>query len=146
MKIRPMNSEDRDTVLSMAEALYGGGAVDHPIPPGNIQQSFSDAVGGSPLLRGYLLEEDGRAAGYAYVTFCYSCEAAGEVVLLEELFVKEEYRGKGLGQQFLTWLFEAFPHAVRFRLEVVRGSRAAHLYLRSGFRFISYGQMIREAL
>ena len=142
MRVRPMTPQDRDTVLPMANALYHSPAVGHPVPAAIMEHAFSDAVGEDPHLEGYVLESDGVPAGFAYLTFFYSCEVAGDVVMIEELFVKDAFRGKGLGQQFLDWLRRAYPKAVRFRLEVTRDNPAAHLYQRNGFEFIDYGQMV----
>ena len=141
MQIRPMTPADREAVLTMEEALYTS-AVEHPVPRAHMERAFSDAVGDNPHLTGWLLEEDRQPAGFAYLTFFYSCEAGGLVVMLEELFVREQLRGRGLGQQFLQWLYRQYPDAARFRLEVTRDNPAARLYARSGFSRLDYDQMI----
>ena len=141
MQIRPMTAQDRTTVLALADAFYHSSAVSHPAPAAIMEQTFADAVGQNPHLTGYLIESDGAIAGFAYLTCFYACELAGTVVMIEELFIRDEFRGKGLGQEFLTWLYDRYPDAKRFRLEVERNNRAVHLYERSGFRFIEYGQM-----
>ena len=84
------------------------------------------------------------AAGFAYLTYFYSCEAGGTVVMLEELFVKEALRGQGIGQQFFQWLYRQYPDAVRFRLEVTHGNPAARLYERNGFQRMDYDQMVYD--
>ena len=141
MQIRPMTLQDKDAVLPMVAALYQTPAVEHPAPDAIRERAFLDAVGENPHVQGFLLEENGQPAGFAYLTYFYSCEAAGNVVMLEEFFVKDSCRSKGLGRQFLDWLYAAYPDAVRFRLDITRGNPAAHLYERCGFRFLDCDQM-----
>jgi peptidyl-prolyl cis-trans isomerase SurA len=105
---------------------------------------FDDAVGPNPHLEGLLLEDEGQVVGFAYLTFFYACEVAGKVIMIEELFVKEEHRGKGYGQQFMDWLYAAYPDVVRFRLEITPENRAVHLYRRNGFVPLTYGQMVYD--
>lgn len=142
MNIRPMAEADREAVLSMARQFYSGPAVDHPAPEEIIRRTFADAVGQNPHLRGVVLCEGAQPVGFAYLTTFYSCEVAGTVVMIEELFVCEEQRGRGLGQQFMDWLYAAYPTAARFRLEITPTNRAVHLYRRNGFRDYNYGQMV----
>ena len=142
MLIRPMVFADRDSVLAMEDALYHTSAIDHPVPRTNMERAFSDAVGENPHLTGWLIEADQQPAGFAYLTFFYSCEAGGTVVMLEELFVKDELRGQGVGQKFMEWMYRQYPDAVRFRLEVTHGNPAAHLYTRNGFQLMDYDQMV----
>ncbi len=142
MQVRPMQAEDREEVLCMARQFYSGPAVDHAAPEEIMARTFADAVGPDPHLSGFVLQQDGQVVGFAYLTFFYSCEVAGQVVMIEELFVKEELRGRGLGQQFMTWLYGAYPQAARFRLEITAENPAVHLYRRNGFCDYAYGQMV----
>ena len=77
LTFRDMTLDDRDTVLPMVDAFYRSNAVDHPVPREIVERSFLAAAGNEPLLRGTLIFEEGRLAGYLYVTLCYSAEVAG---------------------------------------------------------------------
>ena len=142
MTVRPMTDADRHECIPMVLQLYDSPAVHHPVDRKILERAFDDAVGENPHICGFVLEQAGKTAGFAYLTFFYSCEVAGNVIMIEELFIKEEYRGQGLGQQFFDWLYAAYPNAVRFRLEITPDNRAVHLYRRNGFRELNYGQMV----
>lgn len=144
MQIRSMTAADRKSVIPMAEAFYHSPAVEHAAPQDIIAKTFEDAVGSNPHLEGFLLEEAGQPIGFAYLTHFYSCEVAGNVIMIEELFIKDECRGKGCGQQFMDWMYAAYPETVRFRLEITPENRAVNLYLRNGFRDYPYGQMVLD--
>lgn len=75
----------------------------------------------------------------------YSGEAGGLVVWLEELYIRESYRGAGLGGEFLQYMERQFPQAARFRLEAEADNAGAmRLYTRNGYEILPYIQMIKE--
>lgn len=141
-RLEKMTAAMHDEVLAMVNAFYHSDAVSHPVPVSRMEQTFADAVSADPVLEGILLKEDEETVGFAYVTEYYACEVAGRCLMLEELFVKEEYRGKGYGTRFFETLKEEKPQVRRFRLEVSEDNEAAvRLYKRLGFAFLTYGQM-----
>ena len=145
-EIRPLTPADRDAVMPMVLEFYRSPAVEHDLPESVLERSFQDAADpAEPLLDGYLLLWDGKAAGYCYVTNAYSAEVGGRMALVEELYFKPEYRGRGLGSQVFAYVQAHYPRALRIRLEVSPANRdAARLYTRLGFRVLPYEQMILD--
>ena len=92
--------------------------------------------------QGLVLEEDGRPVGYHYMCIGYSAEVGGRYLLLDELYLAPECRGKGYGEQVIRWAMEQHPECARYRLEVTGENRAARLYERMGFRYLDYKQMV----
>ncbi len=144
MMVRPMTAADKEITIPMVLQFYSGPAVEHAVPMAIVEKTFADAVGENPHLEGFILEEGEQVVGFAYLTFFYACEVAGNVIMIEELFIKEEHRGKGYGQQFMDWMYRAYPDVVRFRLEITPENRAANLYRRNGFVELTYGQMVLD--
>ena len=141
-----MTPADRDTVLSMVAEFYRSDAVDHEVSPEVLSRSFDAAADpGEPLLRGLVLRENGEAAGYLYLTFCYSAEVGGRCVFIEEIFLKEPFRGRGLGREIMAWIEGEYPQARRFRLEVTQvNQKAVRLYEQSGYTYLRYDQMVLD--
>jgi len=88
------------------------------------------------LGRVWIFRVGGEAVGYLAVTVCFSLEFAGRYALVDELYVREAHRGRGIGAHAL----EAAAEACRaldvsaLRLEVdVQNTRARDLYRRLGF-------------
>ena len=88
------------------------------------------------LGRVWIFRVGGEVAGYIAVTVCYSLEFAGRYALVDELYVREAHRGRGIGARAL----EAAAEVCRaldvsaLRLEVdVGNTRARDLYRRLGF-------------
>ena len=148
LAFRDLTPEDRDLVVPMVQAFYRSDAVDHPVDAAILERSFQDAASpAEPLLRGLLIQWEGKPAGYMYLTQCYSAEVGGRCVFLEEIFLKEEYRRRGLGAQVMAWLEGEYPAARRFRLEVTQANQGAiSLYQRAGYTFLRYDQMVLDKI
>lgn len=146
LNLRDLTPEDAPVVLPMVEEFYHSDAVDHPVDLAVLEQSFQDAADpGESLLRGLLIQWDGEAAGYLYITQCYSAEVGGRCVLLDEVYLKPEFRGRGIGTQILAWLERSYPAARRFRLEVTQANQGAvRLYRSAGYEFLHYSQMVLD--
>lgn len=144
--IRPLSPSDREFYLAATEAFYGSDAVIAPIPKEYAERTFNLLTEGSPYAEGYVLEQDGKRAGYALLAKTWSQEAGGLTVWLEEFYVVPEARGRGLGKEFLLFLDAKYKGtARRFRLEVEKENEGAvRLYKAFGFEFFPYDQMKKE--
>lgn len=144
--IREMTAADRDTVMPMVLDFYQSPAVEHEVDAATLEKSFRAATDpAEPLFRGLLLEENGAAAGYAYVTFCYSGEVGGRCLFFDEMYFRPSCRGKGYGTEVFRWLKKTYPDCLRFRLEVTEANeKASRLYERLGFRVLEYRQMVLD--
>ena len=142
--IRRLEEKDRAVYLAMARTFYDSDAVDHPVPDAFLTRTFDEMMARDTYAEGYLLEEDGRALGYALLAKTWSQEAGGMAVWIEELYVSPEARGKGLGSAFFAFLKTRCP-AARYRLETeAENTRAKALYTRMGFRPLAYESMILD--
>lgn len=147
MTIRDFKNTDRQSVLSMVETFYTSPGVLHPIPTRHFADAFDEMCsGGSARLRGLLIEFDGNPAGFCSLSFSYSTEAGGLVVLIEEVYIKPEFQCHGLGSSVFDFIKQQYHgKAARLRLEVApENKRAAELYERLGFHTLPYTQMILE--
>jgi GNAT superfamily N-acetyltransferase len=109
---------------------------DIPVSHAHVTRRVDAAVrAGDPLV--LLAIEEGAPVGVAYVSFAQPLEHEGTVAWLEELYVRPASRERGVGARLLE---AVRAHAdvrgyVAVELETKRGhERAAHLYLRAGFR------------
>ena len=143
--IRPIRQNDRELYLSMARAFYESDAVLAPVPLSHMEKTFDLLMEGSPYAEAFILEREGKTAGYALLARTWSQEAGGEVVWIEEIMVQPEYRGMGLGTEFFAFLEQRYPHVRRFRLEVEdENEGAVRLYQNLGFSWFDYKQMKKD--
>lgn len=146
LTFRDLTRADRDAVIPMVEDFYRSDAVEHPVPTPIMERAFEAAADPEEdLLRGVLVYEDGELAGYVYLTQCYSAEVGGRCLFIEEIFLKEAFRGRGLGKEIMVWMEGEYPHFRRFRLEVTQANQSAiRLYEGSGYKYLRYDQMVLD--
>jgi GNAT superfamily N-acetyltransferase len=91
----------------------------------------------------FLLDE--TPIGYALLIHYWSNEYGGIIINLDELFVAETYRNKGVASAFLTFLKERNPQEPAIELEVMPSNdNALKLYQRHGFEMDQNKHLIFE--
>ncbi len=144
--IRKAEKRDRQAYLEMAHEFYHSPAVLHPVPDSYLEATFEECMRSDIYSVCYIMEVNGKYAGYALISKTFSQEVGGRVYWLEELYIRESYRSKGLGRAFFAMIEEEKNHGVkRFRLEVEEENhRAIALYERMGYKRLEYKQMIKD--
>lgn len=147
MDLKKIEPRDEEQFLAMEDDFYHSGAVMAPIPRDNARRTFSLLMTGSPFAAARIIQLEGKTAGYILLAFTWSNEAGGMVVWLEELYIRPEFRGKGLGREAIRRVMAHYQgKAARFRLEVESSNtRAKKLYRKIGFTDLPYGQMYIES-
>lgn len=139
--VRAMEEKDKACVIEMMRAFYSSPAVWSDGSEEIFQADVDCCIGTSPYLEGYLFEEDGKIQGYAMVAKSFSTEFGKPCMWIEDLYIKEAYRGLGLGSSFLKLLEEKYPEAL-FRMEVEQeNERAVNIYKKCGFEVLPYMEM-----
>jgi diamine N-acetyltransferase len=87
------------------------------------------------LGRAWTVLDGDLPVGYAVLCFGYSLEWLGRDAFVDEIYLREEYRGRGWGRKAMTFLEEAARDlGIRaLHLGVVPGNPAVHLYEKVGF-------------
>ena len=143
IKIRRFEEKDRNTFFSMVKKFYAPPAVLH-FPSDEVMMSaFDESLKDNGFVYGYIFEADGKPAGYSVVSMKFETEVGGLAAWIEELFVEEEFRSKGIAKEFFEFLKSEFAGRIRrIRLEVGEDNLGAiRLYERLGFEFLDYRQM-----
>ena len=113
--IRQATEQDTTTIsiiLGEVEAYYGG----HPEPAD--EQQIRVALFSEPPAAAVLLaEEDGRAVGLAWFSRLWPAAGADVSLYLKELYVREDARRHGVGEQLLAAVREAGEELGCSRLE-----------------------------
>lgn len=142
--IRKIEFRDKELFFELSREFYSSPAVLHDIPEDFHAATFEELMRSEEYLMGFIFELDGAPVGYGLLNITYGHEAGGRVVWIEEIYVREEYRGQGLGREFFEYVFANIP-AARYRLEVEpENERAVALYEKLGFEVLEYGQMVKD--
>lgn len=133
---RSARHSDNSTLRNMICALYKEDRVDEPITDKKISATFKE-LDRNPCRGKIIVFEKGRVAiGYAILIFYWSNEYGGDVLHVDELYVKPEHRQRGVATSFFRHLSETFkPKARLMQLEVSpTNSKAMNYYRKLGFK------------
>ena len=139
--IRPMRAEDKACILDMMRVFYASPAVLSNGSEEIFQNDIDTCISDSPYLAGYVMEQGGEILGYSMIAKSYSTEFGKPCIWIEDLYVKELYRGTGLGSRMLQHIADQFPGCI-LRLEVEEeNERAIAVYKKNGFDVLPYMEM-----
>lgn len=136
-----MTAEDKACVIEMMRVFYASPAV---LSNGSEEIFINDVencINENPYLEGYIFEDSKKVQGYAMVAKSFSTEFGRTCMWIEDLYIKNEYRGLGLGSKFFDYIKNRYPDAI-LRLEVEKeNERAVKVYEKNGFHVLPYMEM-----
>lgn len=139
--IREMREGDRATVTEMMRVFYSSPAVSTNGSEEIFRADIDGCVGENPFLEGYIFESEGEIQGYAMVAKSFSTEFGRPCMWIEDLYIKEKFRGLGLGSRFFEYIEKKYEGAI-FRLEVEEENKiATYVYKKAGFDTLPYMEM-----
>jgi ribosomal protein S18 acetylase RimI-like enzyme len=142
---RDVIASDKEIFMKMAAKFYSSSAVLHLINPENFENTFTLAIEKSPFVRILIIENGEAPIGFAQLSYTYSMEAGGMVLLIEDVYIDEAYRGGGHGGKLMSFLEKEYPTFKRFRLEVVKdNTKAINLFRNAGYEVFNYMQMVKD--
>jgi ribosomal protein S18 acetylase RimI-like enzyme len=132
---KPATSDEIEILIVMMRDFYahdGTVAFDEAIARRSLLGVISDDTFG----RVFLILLANEVAGYAVLTFGYSLEFHGRDAFVDEIYLRAEYRGRGIGKRALQFLTEvcAAEGVNALHLEVERTNTPAQaVYRKFGF-------------
>lgn len=142
--IRQMVESDRAAVMDMMQTFYSSPAV---LTNGSAEIFDADidaCVSDSPYAEGYVFEDGGEIIGYGMLAKSFSTEFGKKCIWIEDLYIKEPYRGRGIGCAFFNMISEKYPnHLLRLEAEE-ENERAIAVYKKNGFEVLPYLEMKKE--
>lgn len=139
--IRVMVASDKNAVLEMMRVFYASPAV---LSNGSEEIFIADidnCINDNPYLEGYIIQSAEGIQGYGMVAKSFSTEFGKPCIWIEDLYIKESFRGQGIGKVFLDFIADQYSDCL-LRLEVeYENERAMKLYKKCGFEVLPYTEM-----
>ena len=137
-----MERGDAEAVVGMMKKFFGSSATitdgSEKIFAANVENCLDDSI----CAEGFVFVDGEKIIGYAITAKSYSTEFGGECIWLEDIFIAEEYRGRGLGSEFIRRVKEIYPEKI-LRLEVeATHEKTLELYKRLGFEPLPYKELV----
>ncbi|MCX6371591.1 MAG: GNAT family N-acetyltransferase [Actinobacteria bacterium] len=140
--MRPAGAEDRETLLDLMADFYAeaGYVLDRP----HAAQAFTDLLADPRLGRVWLIEQGSEVVGHVVITFVFAMEYGGRMAVVDDLYVRSDFRGAGLGTAALA---EARRVCVELGMRAMRvevgadNAVAQAVYRRVGFEAVDHKLM-----
>lgn len=139
---KPIAQQDIEVVTTMMEEFYG--IDNYPINIEKTKSLLKEFIVNDALGSGWLILHNGQAVGYVILTFVFSFEYAGRIAILDELYIRNEWRGLGLGGNTLDFIHE---QAKQLGIKIIyleienHNEKARNLYLSKNYTMHHRGSM-----
>ncbi|MBV8614769.1 MAG: GNAT family N-acetyltransferase [Acetobacteraceae bacterium] len=133
VRFDPICAADGTVLLEMARAFHAEDG--HPLEASS-EAAVLQVAAGETLTRAWIVRRATEAVGYLILTLGYSVEYGGRDGFIDDLYLKPELRGHGIGKRLLDFALEqaAVLGINTLHLEVESGNaRAERLYREAGF-------------
>jgi ribosomal protein S18 acetylase RimI-like enzyme len=93
-----------ETITKMMQDFY---AIDnYQIDIEVSKKLFQEFISDEKLGKAWMIYSDEELVGYVILTYVFSFEYKGRIAFLDELYIKENFRGKGIGKQTIDFIKE----------------------------------------
>ena len=131
VKFRFFKQSDYSEFKKMCRALYREDPVDETITDRKISKTVRELQKNPIRDRIIIFEEGDVIVGYSILIFYWSNEFGGNVLHIDELYVKPGYRRRGVATKFLQYVSQEFKdEIVGLQLEVTPSNTKAMAYYR----------------
>ena len=136
VEYRQFEDSDGKAITKLIQHLYQEDPGGKPMLPQKIQNTFDSLPKHPDCGKIMVLEAENEIIGYAILINFWSNEFGGNIVIIDELFIKKEFRSQGIGTNFIKYLAEnKYGNSVALQLEVTPGNtNARKLYESLGFK------------
>ena len=139
--IRKMEKSDEEAVIAMMRDFYSSPAVSTNGSEEIFRNDIDACTGENPYAEGYMIMHEEKIAGYGMLAKSFSTEFGRSCIWIEDIYLKEEFRGKGIGGRFFDYIEKLYPEAI-FRLEASPDNdHAIALYKKQGYSVLDYTEL-----
>ena len=104
---KPLEIADIEIITLMMQEFY---AIDnYPMDIEVAKTLFQEFITNEHLGKSWLIYSENEIVGYIILTFIFSFEYGGKIAFVDELFIKETARGKGIGKEAIQFIQREVP-------------------------------------
>ena len=102
MSYRIVSPPEAPALAELMRAYYAFDGHDFDEP--RVRCTLADFLNSPDHGRAWFIEADGVVAGYMVICFGYSLSFGGRDAFVDEIYLHEPFRGRGLGRDALTFM------------------------------------------
>lgn len=104
---KPLEITDISTITQMMQDFY---AIDnYPMDVEVAKNLFQEFISNEHLGKSWMIYSENEIVGYIILSFIFSFEYGGKIAFVDELFIKETARGKGIGKEAIQFIQAEVP-------------------------------------
>ena len=104
---KPLEIADIEIITLMMQDFY---AIDnYPMDVEVTKTLFQEFISNEHLGKSWLIYSENEIVGYIILTYIFSFEYGGKIAFVDELFIKETARGKGIGKEAIQFIQREVP-------------------------------------
>ena len=104
---KPLEIVDIEIITQMMRDFY---EIDnYPMDVEVAKTLFQEFISNENLGKSWLIYSENEIVGYIILTFIFSFEYGGKIAFVDELFIKETARGKGIGKEAIQFIQREAP-------------------------------------
>lgn len=136
--------DDLDRIERMVATYHGSAGIESDAE--GRRTAIEPLLAGSPHGAIWLIGPRMSPVGYVAVSFGWSIELGGMDGFVDEIWLRDAVRGRGMGGEALSELLKTLDEAgiKAMHLEVGKDTAPARLYRRLGFKERGYALMTRQ--
>ena len=136
IKYRQFKKDDVAKTSDLMKDFYRETPGNSVISNKNIKRTFDEFSKNPEKGTIIIIESDNSVIGYAILLKVWSNEHSKDIIFIDELFVKKEFRNKGIGSASIKYIIDKFgDNAALLILDVEPGNeKAKRLYKQIGFK------------
>ncbi|KAB8331327.1 GNAT family N-acetyltransferase [Scytonema tolypothrichoides VB-61278] len=127
---KPADNLDTEILIQFIQEFYEYDG--HPFDEATVCTALEKFLNDNSLGRVWLIQQDNQAIGYIVLTFSYSLEYRGRDAFIDEFYIREIYRGQGIGVKTIQFIESVCPslEIKALHLEVERENKIAQSFYR----------------
>lgn len=141
INVRDFEAGDENLFYDMAVKFHSSDAVAYGrVNHEALRTTFALCIARSPFVSGGFICCDEEVCGYGLIAFSYSNEYGGKIMIVDEVYVEDEFRNKGLAAHFIRHMISKYSRDVVYvEVEVKKDNiQAIGLYKKFDFEFNDY--------
>lgn len=141
-EIRKILESDKKVVVDMMRKFYSSPALITHGSEKIFLNNVESCLKNSPYLEGFVFCAENKIIGYGMIAKSFSTEFGGECVWIEDIYLEENFRGRGIGTSFIKFVKENYPEKI-FRIEAEHDNlKAVNTYKNFGFKELPYLELV----
>lgn len=133
LNLNPATLQDQEQLACLMQEYY---ALDGLLYNAQVAQALVQLIQNPQYGQIWLVQLSQEIIGYCVLTWWFSLEFQGKSAFLDEIYLREDFRGQGLGSQIIARLSDVCRqnNICALRLEVEHENQGAYqMYQRQGF-------------